>query len=115
MAPTDTFRQPENALGDRAAADGDLAAELSELSLPLGEGDPTPGGAEIRLAQAQLGGWARRVVPRPPGGHGVTPDGPDAAGRSTGSAPGSPRAAFWRWSLGSLSVTPGFGRCEASR
>lgn len=35
----------------------DLEAELSDLSLPLGEGDATPGEAEIRLAQAQLGGW----------------------------------------------------------
>lgn len=36
----------------------DLEAELSELSLPLDDGDDaTPGEAEIRLAQAQLGGW----------------------------------------------------------
>lgn len=35
----------------------DLEAELSELSLPLDDGDATPGEAAIRLAQAQLGGW----------------------------------------------------------
>lgn len=35
----------------------DLEAELSDLSLPLGEDNATPGEAEIRLAQAQLGGW----------------------------------------------------------
>lgn len=40
----------------RGIVSEDLEAELSELSLPL-DGDTTPGEAEIRLAQAQLGGW----------------------------------------------------------
>ncbi len=70
----------------------ELVAELDRLSLPFASDSPSE--AELRIAQAQLVGLARRPLPRDPDRHlrpadgGARAAGADAAGASPGSSAG---------------------------